>query len=807
MLETLTFAQSATLTTAIGSALAGLFAVGGAAVLIPSISRFVLPSPKETHLSDFLPFDSIEQDGRTVLMKNGATSRYYHILGTDQSFMDYGQALATARLRKAFLDSLADIGITARIFTVRRPLNITTSTDYPNPTAERVAERWNSQFKTSFRTINLICLTAKKNAEAKLDEAEQSLTSILGPYGVYPLGQNPDKNPERLTLGDVLGSLVSPASSPAPKGTGSNLSDVLAGDVIWFRPDGIIEFTAGHRKRYASALGIKKLGDDMNPQLSNELASLPMEMVISRYVHPMSKGEAMIKLEQHSRLATALTMNASVGEQFAAAMSMVEAMDDSKSALCVYCETIFVFGDSIAEVEGNEATIRAIVASNGSTAVREAGASQASWFLQFPTLDLLPRPYRLFSYNIAFSYTLDRPSSGFSRSDWGDGPIATFRTSSQTIYQHQFHLDDAPASIGHGLVIAPTGSGKTVLMEFLSMMASRHRDLRHFFFDRYQGTAIYNLAMGGKYLSLNADKLPWSTIGGMNPMMCDDTEENRSFLKLWISNITGCADHEDLNEISNAVDIAFDALEKHERSLAAIHQAAFQPNSRVRAELVKWVAENQYGPIFNAEQDCIDLEGNWLTTFDMTKLLDDPTLGAATVSYLMHRIRETMRRNNAPGFIFIDETEPLLRDPSFKRLFQVSLQEFRKIRGAVVSVFQRPEALTASGVSQLVRQQSGTYYLFQNPGARASDYAEFELTERETAFVLGQSGIAKKASRSILIKKPMIQESVIIDVDLSGLGPMLKIFSSSSKDIALVSELYRSLGDNWIKRYVADDAP
>lgn len=129
------------------------------------------------------------------------------------------------------------------------------------------------------------------------------------------------------------------------------------------------------------------------------------------------------------------------------------------------------------------------------------------------------------------------------------------------------------------------------------------------------------------------------------------------------------------------------------------------------------------------------------------------------------------------------------------------------MRGVVISVFQRPEAIAAAGVSQLVRQQSGTYYLFQNPGARAQDYREFELSERELAFVLGQSGIAKKSKRSILIKRPMSGESVIVDVDLSGLGPHLKIFSSSIKDIDLVQELYTKMDGNWIERYLHHEAP
>ena len=647
----LTFATDSTLITAVGTLLAGLVAAAGTAALVPVVTRNILPKPRETHLADFLPFEAIDRDGRTVLMKDGSFTRYYLIGGLDQSFMDTEQALWTARKRMTFLDSLAEINVVSRIFTLRRKMPVVSAESYPNQVAGDIAKKWNSQFKEAYRTINIIALSGKSTP--KLDEAEQAMTSNLANFDVYNLTQDPATNNARMTLGEFLGSQVSPASNPAPTSTGMNLSDALAGDIVWFRPDGIIEFTSGQEKKYALAIGMKRIGDDMSATMSSELSSLPMEMTISRYVEPMSKAEAIIKLEQHSRLATASSFNpVSTMQSFADAQAMVEGSDDTRSTLCAYSQTIFIYGKSIEEVLRHEVTVRQVISSNGATAVRETGATQASWFLQFPTLDLLPRPYKLFSYNVAFDFMLDKPATGLDRSDWGHGPIANLQTLSNTVYQHQFHVSDEDAALGHGVVIAPTGSGKTVLMEFLSLMSSRHRDVKHFFFDRYRGTAIYNLAMGGKYLSLNSEPLPWSETGGMNPFDCEDTEENRSFLKLWLSSISGCDENEDITEISDAVDIAFDELDRGERSLSTIHEAAFSPGSKIRKELGQWVSETAYGPIFNSEYDAIDLEDNWLTTFDMTKLLEDPKLGAATVHYLMHKIRDTMRNLGHSPIVF-----------------------------------------------------------------------------------------------------------------------------------------------------------
>jgi type IV secretory pathway VirB4 component len=293
----------------------------------------------------------------------------------------------------------------------------------------------------------------------------------------------------------------------------------------------------------------------------------------------------------------------------------------------------------------------------------------------------------------------------------------------------------------------------------------------------------------------------------MNPLMCEPTSDNLEFLKTWLVAISGCDDPDSMDQISLALDVAFNTVPTEERSLATIYDLAFTPGSELHTQLRKWVDPSQYGRMFNAERDAINLDGSWLTTFDMTQLLDDPVLGGATVSYMMHRIRETMRRNNAPGLVMIDETEPLLRNPHFRTIFMVMQQELRKLSGVVLSVFQRPEALNAQGVSEVVRQQCGTFYLFQNPSATAHDYREFELTDRELGFVLGKTEPARRMERAVLIKRPMTRESVIVDVDLSPLGRHLKVFSSTNRDVELACQLQRQFGADWVSRYLHPEAP
>jgi type IV secretion system protein VirB4 len=800
------FASDVALRVFLASAAALGAAAGGAFLLAPKINERILPKPRETRLADFLPFDSLDPDGKTVLFRNGSCAQFLAVTGIDQTFLPREEALRLAEVRKQLYDSLAGQGVQMRVWTVRDPLAIDTRAAYPNPVAAEIARRWNDQFRRSFTTQTVICVSRRGSGmqdRQKLDEAVQMVESILAPYRPKVLTQNPETSPSRdLTVGSFLGRLVSPVSRPAPRFFGPGLAEVLTADEVHFLPSGRIRFRHGERSRLASCIGFKRFGDDITAAVSNELATLPCEAIVFQSIWPQGKTETLLKLKQQQKMVSASSFSADVYNQFQAAIEMVEGLDESRSALCSFFECVFLFADDEGELEAAEKICRQILNAHGITPAVEKGATISSWFHMFPTHDIVPRPYRLMSGAVALMSTFERPPLGNDRSDWGQGPIAFFNTGANTVYSFQFHAVPDQGAVGHGLCIAPTGGGKTVLMEFLSCMASRHRHLRHFFFDRYKGTYAYTTAMGGKYLGFNADPLTLSVRGGMNPFQCDETEENVEFLKIWLQAISGQSDFEAIEQIGQAIEIAFASLPRDQRSLAAIYEGSFTPNSALRRELHKWVDPSQYGAMFNAEEDCIDLDGNWLTTFDMTVLLNDPLLGAASISYVMHRIRQAMARKRSPGFIFIDETEPLLRNEAFKRVYLVMLQEFRKLGGVVISVFQRPEALRASGISELVRQQCSTYYLFPNPGALAKDYAEFDLTERELDFLLGHGQLARRTNRAILVKRPATRESVILDVDLSRLGPMFRIFSSSARDAGLASDLQRQFGEGWIQRYL-----
>src|SRR5690606_34018714 len=107
--------------------------------------------------------------------------------------------------------------------------------------------------------------------------------------------------------------------------------------------------------------------------------------------------------------------------------------------------------------------------------------------------------------NMAEWVNLASTPEGLTKSDWGDGPIALFRTAGGSVYNFQFHVSSEKDAVAHGVTIGPTGGGKTTLMCFLTGMAMRHKNLRSYIFDRYYGAYVFCKAADGHYVTFNTN--------------------------------------------------------------------------------------------------------------------------------------------------------------------------------------------------------------------------------------------------------------------------------------------------------------
>ena len=796
--------------THMGLGLAGMLLSGGAftALSVPAVARFVLPPPRDTRLADHLPFDRLLPDDRTLSCRDGTLVQCLIVEGKDITFLSAAEREALFRLRKNWLDAMAESGISVRSMLLRERVVPVVHEAFDQPLLRDLARRWNGSFQTTYHHRQVIVLSTAgkaRSARSRLQEAADTTIQLLAPY--QPRVMTGNIKGDMLPANDLLlsfwGFITSPVSRPSSCNASSEVSEAIAVDCVEFTGEqGLIRFRRGDQECFVAAIGIRRFGDTVDEQMIADLSSLDGEFVLMNIVEPWGKAIAALKIAQENRMSLVTRFSSTASEQYQAALHIIEGLDEDRASLADYALTLFLIGDSAEDITRRDGEVRKVCAAYGAASVREGAAAQASWFSQFPGYQPWPRRHRFFSSNIACNMTFDRSPAGLTDCDWGSGPLARFRTLGGTSYEFQLHVSAEKDAVAHAVCIGPTGSGKTTLMSFLAGMALRHNSLRAYIFDRYQGAYVFTTAVGGRYVNLTTGTTALERCG-LNPLQCSDTPENRAFLRLWLRAISGCEDADSLEEISLAVQSLFESqVPITQRSLAVLHEPCFSNALPLKRELLKWVDDAAYGSIFNAPQDTLDMRASRLVSFDMTEIFKDELLAQATLSYLMHRIQQTIGEANAPAFIFIDETEPMLRNPIFKTYYLTMLQEYRKRGAAVISAFQRPEAIAQAGMSEAIRGQCQTMFFFANPQARPEDYADWSLTDSEWAYIKGTLPIARRLKRSVLVKRAN-GESVVLDTDLSALGPLLRIYASGREQVAWAGELQRRFGADWVGHYVA----
>ncbi len=766
-----------------------------ATTFVTKLGDKILPKPKETRVADFLPFNRLDEDGATIHLRTNSLCRVLEVEGADTTLVLPEERVAFASARKQWIDSLAELEITARLITVREKVPLSEKDAFKKePLLKAVSTRWLDSLHRIFRNRHYIILSVndRKNALKDLDQATSATTTILDMYQPRVISEKAPERTHDKSPFWLFAHLLSPVSRPKPIIHGENgqtLNDLLTADYIHFtKDDGIIRFFSGDKEKLGIIMAIRKPGDFMDEQMIADIMSIDCELNILHNIKAIPTTKANMLLVQQRKMAFLTTFSQNVYNQYTTALEWLDQSDADGQTLNEYSMNVFIFGDSKEELKFGQEEVEKICRIHNVTPVRDGWSAQSSFFAQLPTYDIYPRTFLYLSRVVACAVCMDKIAEGRQKSDWGPVPLSYFRTITGTPYAFQFHVSEDAYAVAHTALIGPTGQGKTTFFSFMAGQALRIPDLNVYFFDRNNGAKVFALMQGAPYVKFDggADSV------SLNPFAIPDTPENRSFLRTWLRDITGGKDSVSEQEIARAVTTAFEYLKPEERLLKNLYKSCFSNGSYMRRELLRWVDDDQYGRIFNSLEDNLDLDSRYMG-FDFTTIFQDGTLSPAVISYVMHRIHTLATQKGTPTMIMIDETAPMLEHEMFKDSFIVGLREGRKKRQAFLCAFQQPKFLDDHGLGDVIRGQCQTVVFFRNPQANPADYASWNLSPREMNFVMGKEFANHKYA--ILVSRPAIHESVILDVDLSGLGPYLKVYSSGNKNVLLAEQLSAQLND------------
>ena len=427
---------------------------------------------------------------------------------------------------------------------------------------------------------------------------------------------------------------------------------------------------------------------------------------------------------------------------------------------------------------------------------REDLGLEAAYWAQLPGLfKYRARTGAINSRNFAaFSPFHTYPTGQPAGNHWGPA-VAMLKTASGSPFYFSFHHGD----LGNTFICGPSGSGKTVVQNFLLSQAER-LGASYVFFDKDRGAEIFVRAAGGTYLTLR-NGVPT----GCAPLKALElTPANISFLGELIRKLV-TPDDRPLTVIEEErIDSGLRALgqlRQAERSFGTLRAFLGQQDREgIGARLERWCRGAPFGWVLDGDHDAIGLDARFIG-FDMTDLLDHPTVRTPLMMYLFHRVERLIDGRRL--IIDIDEFWKALGDEAFRDLANNKLKTIRKQNGVMVFGTQSPRDALASPIAHTIVEQCPTQIFLPNARGTRSDYVDgFHLTDTE--FRLIKEELAPE-SRRFLVKQG--HNSVVAELDLGGFDDALAVLSGRTETVELLDGIRKQVGDDpaqWLPVFHAE---
>lgn len=779
--------------------------------LLPALTRDPKIVAREAPAGRHLPY-ARHVDDRTIETRDGMLLQVIQLRGLLFETADTEELNYRKRLRDAMLQAIGSSRFALYYHVVRRAIEPALDAEFPDAFSTRLDAAWQARLaERKLYTNDLFLTLVRRPLQGRmglldrmrgsaatantaqdlraLDTAREALVAALGSYeprllSVYQTPQGNCSEPLEF-LSSLYNGEVRPVLLPM-----QDAGAYLPYRRISFGQEAIELGAAGPSPRsFLAMVSIKDYPGQSAPGMLDELLRLPFEITIAQSFGFVERQAALSKMNLALR-----RMRSAEDEAVSLRADLSSAKDEVAAGRAGFGEhhmTIAVRGETLAEVDQGVAEVQATLADMGIIAVREEIALEPAFWAQFPgNFKYIARRGLISTANFAgFANGHNLPQGKAVGNHWGSA-VTLLETTAAGPYHFNFHHGD----LGNFTVIGPSGSGKTVVLNFLLAQARKFAP-RIIFFDKDRGAEPFLRAVGGRY-----DLLRPGTASGLNPLQIADDPANRQFLIDWVALLAGGADIDELAQIKDAIDANYgQPIEQRRlRNLAQLFRGSHRPHSAdLWARLRPWWGEGERAWLFDNETDLTDLTADTVG-FDMTQILDDPTVRTPAMMYLFHRVEE--RLDGSPAIIVVDEGWKALDDEVFVRRIKDWEKTIRKRNGIVGFATQSAQDALESRIASAIIEQAATQIFMANPKARHSDYVEgFGLTEHEYELVR----TLPDSAHCFLIKHG--NESVVARLNLSGEHELLTILSGRERTVRLLDQIRAEHGEDpaeWLPRLV-----
>ncbi len=760
---------------------------------------------REAKAGDRLPYGA-HLNENTLLLRDGGMMQSLSVAGMPFETEDADQLNHMLGVREVMLRSVLDARFILYHHIIRRRVTVDLDCHFTAPFAAELDRQWRERLSARQLFVNEQFITLVRRPPRgktgwperlsrwfnrreeeldhtlarELDAATRALLSSLQPYGARLLGTYKTASGTCSEPLELLSALYNGEMRPVicPPAE-SDLGHHIPYRRLSFGLD-TLELQGGSARSFGGILSVKEYPATTRAGLIDGVLRLGSECVLTESFAPADRQIARERMDLAIRRLRAADDDTATErrEMLSAKDALVSGQTgfgDHHLSLLVRAPTMPALDIALAEASSAIADIGAIV-------VREDVNLEPGFWAQFPgNEDYAVRRALISTSNAAGFISLHGfPLGTMEDNHWGQA-ISLFETTSATPYFFNFHASD----LGHFTVIGPSGSGKTVVLNFLTAQAQKLKP-RTVFFDKDRGAEIFIRALGGHYAQI----VPGEPTG-FNPLRLPDSAANRAFLIDWLEAMLSPQNSEESSRIATAVDVAFDNDPKFRRLrfFRELLAGSKRPeDGDLASRLGPWIHDGPNAWLFDNEADALDLSQQ-IIGFDMTALLDAPTLRTPTMMYLFHRVDE--RLDGEPAMILIDEGWKALDDPVFAARIRDWLKTLRKRNAIVGFGTQSARDALDSRIASAIVEQTATQIFMPNAKARAEDYCDgFGLSAHELDLIRALPA----SSHCFLVRHA--NHSVVIRLDLSGMGEILTVLSGREASVRRLDALRARLGDN-----------
>jgi len=770
---------------------------------------FSSAAEREYSVSEFIPY-ACHYDPNTILTKSGCLLQVLKIGGLAFETADDDFLCFRKNLRNTMFRSIAKSRYGLYLHTVRRKQNAYPEGSFPEGFSSQLNEAWQKKHSRLKLFINDFYLTILQKPKANgaagikdwwdslshgkgkvrqsenLREGHQELSAIsnrfltnLKDYGARLLGTVESDVGTRSEPAEFFSLLINLESQVVqlPK---MGLDRYIPQKRLVFGRDAFeVRGTLG--SKLGAILSVKEYPDQSQVGMLDRFLEIPAEFILTQSFLFADRQAALGKIQtQQRKMLQTEDLAVSQIEQ------IDEALDDATSGRIGFGHhhmTALVTGKTPKQLDEDLAEVEAAFLNLGMVVVREDLNLEPCFWAQLPgNFSFIGRDSMISTANFAgFASMHNYPCGSHKGNYWGPA-VSVLETVSGTPYFFNFHRQD----VGHTTIIGPTGTGKSVLLNFLLAQCLKFRP-KIFFFDKDRGAEIFIRALGGVHSTLGL-----SQPSGFNPLKLPDTPANRAFLAEWLQILFTAYDEpfrsEDVAKINAAIagNYQLDLENRVLENLAPFFGMG-GPDS-LAGRLAMWYGQGTRASLFGNQDDALSFD-QYLFCFEMGEILEDPIGLPAVLAYLFHRINFEL--NGQPTIIVLEEGWKLLDNPFFAPKIKDWLQTIRKRNGFVIFLSPNIESAVNSSIGDTLVQQSATSIFLPNHKATQESYSgAFKLSEKELAWVR----TLDPQDRCFLIKHG--QDSVLARLDLSGMEGFIRVLSGTSKNVGILKEIIAKSGDD-----------